>query len=91
MVFPVAIPMRKHRITFAIWDKDLLSANDFISEATFDFTTAAQRAFVKEERTEVVFSFFHSQIIFKILGGPNGKDAKFWIPCTNSKIVNGRV
>jgi len=60
MVFPVEIPMRKHRITFAIWDKDLLSANDYISEATFDFTTAAQRAFIKEETTEVPFSFFIS-------------------------------
>ena len=53
MVFPVALPMDKHRITFQIWDKDLLSANDFISEASFDFGAAADIAFQKEERVKV--------------------------------------
>jgi len=53
MTFPVTLPMKKHRMTLQIWDKDLLSSNDYISEATFDFDAEALRAFNKEEHVDV--------------------------------------
>lgn len=45
--------MKKSRISFKIWDKDLLTKNDYISEATFDFDTFTLRAFEKEEVVHV--------------------------------------
>ena len=75
MVFPVQFPMKKHMLTLSIWDKDLLSSNDYISEATFDFTRDALKAFHKEEIVHIK--------------GPEGE--KFWIPCSNSKIEAGKV
>jgi len=75
MVFPLQFPMKKNLLTLTIWDKDLLSSNDYISEATFDFGKEAARAFHKEETVHIM--------------GPEGE--KFWVPCSNSKIEAGRV
>jgi hypothetical protein len=75
MVFPVQLPMKKHMLTLAIWDKDLLSANDYICEATFDFTSDALKAIHREETVH--------------MKGPEGE--KFWIPCGNSKMVGGQA
>jgi len=33
MVFPVKLPLKSNRITFQIWDKDIFSRNDYVSEA----------------------------------------------------------
>ena len=53
MVFPLMLPMKKHRISFQIMDKDLLSSDDYISEATMDFDSEALRAYDNEETTIV--------------------------------------
>ena len=45
MKFPLSLPMVDPTITFAIWDKDILSPNDFISEGTLSFLDMAQKAF----------------------------------------------
>lgn len=57
MVYPVTLPLKKHRITFQIMDKDLLSANDYISEASLDFTTDAMKAYEKEIAVTVILLF----------------------------------
>jgi len=53
-VFDIPFPMKKHRISFKIWDKDLLSKNDFVGEASFDFDAFAQKAFENEETVNVL-------------------------------------
>mmetsp|Transcript_32447 Transcript_32447/g.29256 ORF Transcript_32447/g.29256 Transcript_32447/m.29256 type:complete len:194 (-) Transcript_32447:424-1005(-) len=45
LVFPVTFPMKSHRISFQIWDKDIVSGDDYISEVTYDFTNEAKEAF----------------------------------------------
>lgn len=37
--------MKDPSITFAIWDKDILSPSDFISEGTLSFQDMADKAF----------------------------------------------
>jgi len=49
MVFPVTLPMKSHRIAIQAWDKDLISSNDFIAEATLDFTQEAKEAFLYDQ------------------------------------------
>jgi len=77
MVFPILLPMKKHRITFQIMDKDLFSSNDYISEATLDFNSEAMKAYEREEAVSIMGTNFHSQ-------------EKFWIQCSNTKMVAGR-
>ncbi len=45
MIFPVSLPMQDASITFAIWDKDILSPNDFISEGSLDIRDMTNKAF----------------------------------------------
>lgn len=45
MVFPLKLPMKDPTITFQIYDKDILSIDDFISEGTIDFQKLAAEAF----------------------------------------------
>lgn len=45
MVYPLKLPMKDSTITFQIFDKDILSIDDFISETTLDFQHLAQEAF----------------------------------------------
>lgn len=77
MVFPVQLRMKKHRITFQIWDKDALSADDYISEATLDFDNEALLAFEKEDRVTIY--------------GTDKKEEKFWVQCSNNKGPAGQV
>ena len=53
MVFPVMLPTPDPNITFQIWDKDLFSPNDFISEATFSFQQEAIDAFENDSIAKV--------------------------------------
>jgi len=73
LVFKTTLPQEKNRISFKLWDKDLLSKNDYISEASFDFDKFAQKAFEQEET---------------VLIKPE-KDPKFWITCSNTVAKNG--
>ena len=45
MIFPVTLPMQDPSITIAIWDKDIVSPNDFISEGTLSFKDMHDKAF----------------------------------------------
>ena len=40
--------MQDPSITFAIWDKDILSPSDFISEGTLSFRDIADKAFAND-------------------------------------------
>ena len=53
MVFPIMLPNPDPNITFQIWDRDLLSANDFISEATFNFTQESIQAFEDDQSVKI--------------------------------------
>jgi len=75
LVFPLKLPLKQHQITIQVWDKDLLSKDDFIAESTFDFTPEATLA-------------FENDIAVKILGGKKKKDEKFWIQ-THKSGKNG--
>lgn len=45
MVFPLKLPLKDPNITFQIYDKDILSIDDFISEATLNFQKLSDEAF----------------------------------------------
>lgn len=45
MVFPIKLPLKDPNITFQIYDKDILSIDDFISEATLNFQQLSDEAF----------------------------------------------
>lgn len=55
MVFPIKLsnPAKNARISFQIWDKDIVSKDDYISEVTFDFEKFATQAF-EQERSIVI-------------------------------------
>lgn len=48
MVFPVELPQPEVIISFQIFDKDIFSPDDFISDCTLDLSTQAQKAFENE-------------------------------------------
>ena len=54
MIFPIKLPQKSHRITFQIWDKDILKPDDYISEATLDFNLEALQAFDTELPVKVI-------------------------------------
>ena len=39
------MPLNNNLLSIKVWDKDLLSPNDFISEATIDFSREAKLAY----------------------------------------------
>jgi len=41
MKFPLKLPMDEALISFQIFDKDMFSPDDFISDCTYDFTKLA--------------------------------------------------
>ena len=53
MVFPITLPLEDPTISFKIWDRDLFSGNDFISEATLNFASQALDAFENERVVKV--------------------------------------
>ena len=54
MVFPITLPLKSNRITFQAWDKDIVSKDDHIAEATLDFTELATEAFMYEQGVKVI-------------------------------------
>lgn len=48
MKFGLKLPIQEAMISFQIFDKDIFSPDDFISDCTFDFTKLAQKAFENE-------------------------------------------
>jgi len=60
MVFDVELPMADPSITISIWDKDILSPNDFISTGTLDYSDLSIKAFQNDCSIKV---FIHSYIL----------------------------
>ena len=78
MVFPIMLPNPDPNITFQIWDRDLLSANDYISEATFNFTQEALQAF-EDDQSVKIYGTKNKPVEPKKddkKGGAAGKDVK---------------
>lgn len=56
MVFKTQFPAKTNRISLQAWDKDVISANDFISEGTLDYTELAEEAFLYNQAVTVEIS-----------------------------------
>ena len=52
MKFPITIPDDIYRCSVQIWDRDILSFNDFIADATFEFKSLAMDAWVTNRRVK---------------------------------------
>ncbi|CAG9332379.1 unnamed protein product [Blepharisma stoltei] len=79
MKFPLLMPRDNCYANIQIWDRDMLSANDFIGDASFSFSELAKKAFekhmrVKKEAEAGMFDFLTK----------NEKD-KIWLPCKRRK------
>ena len=89
MLFPITIPYDIYRVNIQIWDRDILSFNDFIADATFTFDALAKDAWTTNRRVKRKNAKDES-VMQRIRGaipsgeenvGP-GQDAnKFWISC----------
>jgi len=53
MVFHLNLPLKDPTMTFQIYDKDILSADDFISEATLNFHNLAKEAFENDSSVKL--------------------------------------
>ena len=53
MVYKLKLPMKDPTLTFQIYDKDILSVDDFISEGTIDFHSLAQEAFENDSTVKL--------------------------------------
>ena len=61
--FPISIDQHsaapdnrnKYRVDFQIWDKDLLSSNDFLSSVTVDFWDLVEQCIMTETRAKKSF------------------------------------
>lgn len=53
MVFPLVLPTNNPSITFQIWDKDIMSSDDYISAVTLDFSNEAREAFENDTSTKI--------------------------------------
>jgi hypothetical protein len=53
MIFPLSLPLQDPSITFSIWDKDILSPSDFISEGTLSFKQLADKAFANDSNVKL--------------------------------------
>ena len=53
MKFPITLPMKDPYITFSVWNQELASSNDYISEASFKFDVEAAKAFRTDKAVKV--------------------------------------
>lgn len=51
MVFPVQLPVKNPLVTFKVYDKDLLSGNDFISSGSFSISKHLDEVFETDTST----------------------------------------
>jgi hypothetical protein len=52
MIFPIEIPSDIYRVNIQIWDRDILSFNDYIADATFTFDSLAQESWKTNRRAK---------------------------------------
>ncbi len=53
MIFDVSMPSKDNTINFLVYDKDVLSPDDYISSISIDFSKEAKAAFVNEKRIKM--------------------------------------
>ena len=53
MVYHLKLPLKDPSITFQIYDKDILSADDFISESTLDIQNLTREAFENDSNVKL--------------------------------------
>lgn len=51
MVFPVKLPIKNPLVTFKVYDKDLLTGNDFISSGSFSIAKYLEEVFETDTST----------------------------------------
>jgi hypothetical protein len=78
MVFPIQLPLKDPTITFQIFDKDLFSGDDFISETTLNFRNYAEEA---HENDSILKVYGHQK--FDLLGALDNKE--------NGKAPEGKL
>jgi hypothetical protein len=81
MKFPISIPSDIYRCNIQIWDRDILSFNDYIADATFTFDSLAQDAWTTNRR--VKRKGMKDQSMFSRVSGASSSEEedKFWISC----------
>lgn len=50
MVFPITLPAPTNVVNVQIWDRDLLSFNDYLGDASFTFNELAKMAWERKAR-----------------------------------------
>lgn len=64
MVWRVKLPMKDNSITFQIWDQDFMTQDDFIAEATVDFSKQAESAYENDAIAKVNWGFGECLAVF---------------------------
>ena len=81
MKFNLTLPNEnKNILTIQLWDKDVFSGNDFISETSLDFDEIAARAW--EEDSSVKMLGESENFKERMIGR---KSEKFWVQCLKRK------
>lgn len=52
LVFPITLPSTINVVNLQIWDRDVVSFNDFLGDASFTFNTLARTAFQRDIRVK---------------------------------------
>jgi len=78
MLYNFVLPRDRNTITVQLWDRDIFSGNDFIADATLDFSQLAEEAFAYD-RVVKKFDEGHKKKSFG--KGKKAREEKFWIPC----------
>ena len=53
MIFPVKLPMKNPLITFKVYDRDLLSGNDYLASGSFSISDYLSEAFETDSSTKL--------------------------------------
>ena len=59
MLFDITLPMKPMEcvLSYKIWDKDLLSPNDYVSECQISFAEEAKIAFENDRSVQVIIFY----------------------------------
>lgn len=87
MKFPLIVPSDVYRLTLQIYDRDLLSENDFISDATITFGESAEQAWVSNKRVKREGHTDHQKCC---CCSDKGDPHKFWVQ-TNKQDDKGET
>jgi hypothetical protein len=82
MKFPIEIPSDIYRVNIQIWDRDILSFNDYIADATFTYDSLANDAWTANRRVKRKGQ--NDSSMFERVTGAVADEAgedRFWISC----------